>query len=120
MSARNVTLFLAILWLAAYGASLAALLLLEPTGDGFTRGLNRVSSFVTWQLVAGLIGIGVWLAGRGLPRGSPARWFSRVPALLALLLALAIAGLIGWVNLTRPAPLSDPAPPPATTVPADG
>lgn len=117
MTARNLTLFLAILWLAAYGASFAALFLLEPTGDGFTRGLNRVSSFVTWQFAAGLIGLGVWLAGRGLPRGSPARWFSRVPTFLALLLLLAIVGLIAWVNLTKPAPVAEPAPPPKTTAP---
>ena len=53
----------------------------------------------------------------GLPRGSPARWFSRVPTFLALLLLLAIVGLIAWVNLTKPAPVTEPAPPPKTTAP---
>lgn len=118
MRARTLTLILAAVWLAAYAASLGALFLLEPTGDGFTRGLNRVTAFFGWQFAAGLVGLGVWLAGRGLPRGSAARWFSRVPALLALALFLAVVGLIAWVNLSKPAPVTDIPPPPKTALPA--
>lgn len=119
MPARQLTLILTALWAAAYVASLWGLLMLEPTGDGFTRGLNRVTAFVGWQFAAGLIGLGVWMAGRGLPVGSMARRLSRVPALLGLLLALAIVGLIAFVNLTKPAAQTEPAPPARTTLPAD-
>lgn len=119
MPAKQLTLILTALWAAAYLASLWGLLATEPTGDGFTRGLNRVTAFVGWQFAAGLIGLGVWLAGRGLPAGSMPRRFSRVPALLGLLLLLAIVGLIAYANLSKPAPQTEPPPPAKTTVPAD-
>jgi hypothetical protein len=38
-------------WAALFLASFLALAA-EPAGDGFTRGLNRLASFMTWQGVA--------------------------------------------------------------------
>jgi hypothetical protein len=43
---------LAVLWLALFVASFVVLLTTEPVGDGFTRGLNRLAAFMTWQGVA--------------------------------------------------------------------
>ena len=40
----RILLFLAFaLWAAAFAGSFAALFLVQATGDGFTRGLNRVA-----------------------------------------------------------------------------
>lgn len=105
---RAARTILTLIWLAACAASFWGLWMLEPTGDSFLRGANRLMAFLGWQTAAGVIGIVLWLTGRGLPRGSPARWLSRVPALLALLLALAIVGLIAWVNLAKPSPQTEP------------
>ena len=111
---RAALTILTLLWLAAYAASFWGLLMLEPTGDSFLRGANRVTAFFGWQTAAGLVGIVLWLTGRSLPRGSPARWLSRVPALLALLLALAVVGLIAWVNFAKPPPMTEPPANPVT------
>jgi hypothetical protein len=40
---------LAALWLLLFVTSFVAFFVIEPTGDGFTRGLNRLASFLTWQ-----------------------------------------------------------------------
>lgn len=42
----------AALWLALFVASFIVALTTEPTGDSFTRGLNRLASFMTWQAAA--------------------------------------------------------------------
>ncbi|SLN39851.1 hypothetical protein PSA7680_01974 [Pseudoruegeria aquimaris] len=74
-----------------------------PTGDGFTRGMNRITGFLAGQLVAGLLAIFCWQAGSG--GGSRlARWAARLPALVALAWVLGIAGLIGWAWITHPGP----------------
>lgn len=112
---RAALIVLTLLWLAAYAASFWGLIMLEPTGDSFLRGANRVMAFLGWQTAAGMVGILLWLTGRSLPRGSPARWLSRVPALLALALALFIVGLIAWANLTKPSPDAPPPTAPAST-----
>jgi hypothetical protein len=74
----------------AVGFALAA----DPTGDGFTRGLNRLTGFVGWQGGGDDPRAGAWLSARGLPRGDRLRWLARVPGWWALLLVLGIAILI--------------------------
>jgi hypothetical protein len=105
----------AALWAVLYAASLIAPFVLEATGDGFTRGINRVVAFLQLQIAALVPALVLWAFGTHLPRGP--RWASRVPALLALLLVLGIVALIVGVNLSRPAP--DGSPPPTVTAPVD-
>jgi hypothetical protein len=111
---RAALTILTLLWLGAYAASFWGLWMLEPTGDSFLRGANRLMAFLGWQTAAGVVGILLWLTGRSLPRGSPARWLSRVPVLLGLLLAVAIVGLIAWVNFAKPPPQTEPPANPVT------
>jgi hypothetical protein len=106
---------LAALWAALYAASLIAPFVLEATGDGFPRGINRVMAFLQLQIAALVPALVLWAFGNHLPRGP--RLASRVPALLALLLALGIVALIVGVYLSRPAP--DSSPPAPVTVPVD-
>lgn len=117
MTRPTLTRLLLVLWAAAAAASLWYLFLAEPTGDGFTRGLNRLAGFVGWQLVAAMLAAITWWAGRGEARGSALRWISRVPAILAILLTLSIAALILWLRLSDPPqPYVPPGPP---TAPAE-
>jgi hypothetical protein len=44
----------------------------EPTGDGFTRGLNRLTGFVGWQAAGMILALIAWLSARALPKGDPA------------------------------------------------
>lgn len=97
------------LWAAIWVWSLIFLAITEPSGDGFTRGLNRVAGFLGWQGVAAALAVAVWIMGRGLAGG--ARWATRLPLILALLLVLGIAGMIGVALLG-----SSPPTPPATGV----
>lgn len=95
MSARNWALLLLLIWLGVYGWSFLSFYLTAPTGDGFTRGLNRITSFFTWQIGAGVIAIGVWIMGQAFEKGTLWRWATRLPALLALALFIAtVAGIL--------------------------
>jgi hypothetical protein len=66
------------LWAGAMAASAFALAA-ESVGDGFLRGLDRVIGFFGWQLVAAVLALLVWIAGRPLPKGTVLRWLARVP-----------------------------------------
>ena len=96
---RLVTLLIAV-WAGLFVWSFIGFTITEPTGDGFTRGLNRISGFLLWQLAAGIVAAPAYIAGRALPRGSGMRWLSRVPLALAVALVLAIVGVILWARFS--------------------
>jgi hypothetical protein len=75
----TITMAVSLWWLCA-----------DATGDGFTRGLNRVMGFLGWQLAGALLALPLWKGVREL--GGWRRWLGRVPAIWAL-------GLIGAVVL---------------------
>ena len=108
------------LWALAFAASFVMTGMTDPTGDGFTRGLNRVTTFLGWQGAAGLIGIVLWVVGNGFAKGTWSRRLSRAPAAFFGLLVAAIVGLILYSNLTKPPPLNAPpaTPPTAPAEPA--
>lgn len=117
MSRPILTRILLVLWAAAVAMSLWYLFMVEATGDGFTRGLNRLTGFLGWQLVAAILAGSIWWTGRGLARGRPLRWASRVPGLLVLALVVLIAGMILWARLADPPPPY--VPPGPVTAPAE-
>ncbi len=92
---RLALMALLALWVAAWGLSVMQLLA-EPTGDGFTRGMNRMSGFLGWQGVAGMIALSLWGVGRGFAKPSGIRRVSAVPLGLTLVLLLALAGAAIW------------------------
>lgn len=82
---------------------------LEPTGSGFTRGMNRVGAWLQWQGIALLVAAGVWLVARRLDGGERGyRRLGRAPlvvsGLLLGLLCLAYLGLIIYANVNKPSP----------------
>lgn len=99
---RNIFYILTALWVAAYAGSVIALQTTDPTGDGMTRGLNRLTAFLGWQVVAGFVAIGVWIAGNSFPKGSQSRLFSRVPTALSVVLIAVISGVIIFANSNQP------------------
>lgn len=113
MTARKWTLALLALWAFCIGASVAVLWLTPARGDGLTRGINIVMTFLAWQAAAGLVAIAVWITGRRVA-ATWLRWLARLPLLLAILLVLSLAGLLLWVNLGDPGrPETPPASAPA-------
>lgn len=104
------------LWATAVAVSVWYLVWSTPTGDGLTRGLNRLAGFLGWQMGAAVIAAVAWWAGSAVPRGSPLRLLARLPGMLAAALAVAILALMLWANLTKPAP-QPPRPATPTTAP---
>lgn len=41
-----------VVWLAVYVWSFRVMITTDPSGDGFTHGINRLVGFMTWQTVA--------------------------------------------------------------------
>lgn len=96
MRSRTLLLVALGLWAAAFVWSYLQLWVTEPTGDGFTRGLNRVTALFGWQLVAAAMAIGIWFAGRKQPGVN--RWLTRAPLLLAAVLPVGMLVLTIYAN----------------------
>lgn len=84
------------LWLLTYGWSFLIFQNTAATGDSFTRGLNRISAFLGWQVAAGVIAVPVWFLGRMYSKASIASWFTRLPLVLAALLVVIPVGLFAF------------------------
>ena len=116
---RLLCLLALAVWTALFSLSFILLFTLEPTGDGFTRGLNRIGAFLTWQGFALVVAIIALLAGRGLGRDTPGlRWLCRTPAIIQVLMALLLVGVILFARFSTPAvePFIPPGP---VTAPAE-
>lgn len=112
MTRYPVILALLILWAVLWLGSIAVPALVAPTGDGFTRGLNRIGYFMGFQLGAGMIGVIVMILR---PTTGRLRWIALIPVSLAGLLILAIGAVILWARMHNPDPGPRPMPPkPAT------
>ena len=70
-------------WALAWVGSFAAFALIGPTGEGFVRGMNRVTVLLGWQGVAVMLSIAVLCAGLAWPRRHPVRRASGIPLTLA-------------------------------------
>ena len=95
---------LAGLWLVVFLVSFAVLILTEPTGDGFTRGLNRLASFMTWQGVAFAPAVvAAYLtyraAGKAEPHSKPLGYG---PLATSVLLIALLIGIIAFRVLVQP------------------
>ena len=83
-------------WVFAFGWSILGAAWAEAAGDGFTRGLNRVTHFLGWQAVAGLLGLAAFGVSRAWPADSGLRRVSVWPLRLAILLAVALLAFYIW------------------------
>jgi hypothetical protein len=88
-----VRIGLLLLWLVFMALS-GASLLAEPLGDGFTRGLNRVTGFLGWQIAGAVLALALWLSSGTLEKGRPMRRICRIPGVWALVLGGLIAAWI--------------------------
>lgn len=116
MDNRNLLWAGLALWVLVFAGSFVVPWLTPATGDGFTRGLNRISGFFGWQLAAGVVALVVWVLGSRLERKTAARRVSRLPASAFGLLVVAVLAVILAANFRKPAP--QPEPPGPVTAPA--
>ncbi len=99
---RTLLAILLVVWMGVYVASFIIPWTYNATGDGFTRGLNRIAAFFGWQIAAGVIGLVIWGMGRHQGGSTVMRWLMRIPVLLAAALAVLSVGVILWANLSKP------------------
>lgn len=118
MAAKKIAFVLLGVWVLVYGGSLVSFIMTEPTGDGFTKGLNRITTFLGWQFAAGILAIIIWTLGKYFEAGSKGRWLCRLPVLMALGLVLFVVGIIAFAAMKHPpAPKATPSVPQETTLP---
>lgn len=85
-------------WLIAFGYAFFSFAATQPRGDGFVRGMNRVTSYLGWQGIAGMISVAIFSVGRGWTKGTTIRRMSLVPITVAFLHVAAIGGVILWAR----------------------
>ena len=49
---QMILLAIILLWASLFALSIIAAVSAEPTGDGFTRGMNRTAVFLKWHAAA--------------------------------------------------------------------
>ena len=95
---------LAALWLVPFAVSFAMFLTTAPTGDSFTRGLNRITVFLTWQgaafVVAMLAGLATWQVGAN--GGKNIKVIGYAPLAVSALLVATLVAIIGYTVLVNP------------------
>ena len=101
---RQLVYALAGVWLLVFVASFFVLLLVEPTGEGLSRGLNRMSSFMTWQGAALVVAMATALvtrlaAARGAQNIKLAGYF---PLAASVFVLAALVALVAFQVLVRP------------------
>jgi len=111
-SALKITLAI---WAIAFFGAFVMWQLEAPTGSSFTRGMNRVFTFIGWQGVAIIFAIIAWYMGRAVPAGSVLRRASKAPLIAQFLLMLGIMAVIIWAQYS--APDFAPVPPRTPTAP---
>lgn len=107
---RRLAWGLLIIWSLVFAASVLFPFMQEATGDGFTRGLNRVGTFFGLQFAAGLIAVFIWPLSKHLGSTRAALWLGRTPAIIAATLLVLVIAVILWVRFAKPPP-SDYVPP---------
>ena len=76
MTARTLTMVFLALWLIAFAGAFLAFWLTPARDFGLTAGLNRISTFLGWQAVAGFLAVLAWTTGTRLEKGTGLRRLS--------------------------------------------
>ena len=103
---RRIVTVCAWAWLVIFAGSFFWVRLITPTGDGFTRGMNRITALMGWQALAGVLAI-ICLAGYlGFPRPRP-KWLRLAgwgPMIGTGLLIGFVVGLFVYSAAVKPPP----------------
>ncbi|MEM6833803.1 MAG: hypothetical protein ACFBZ9_11470 [Sphingomonadales bacterium] len=93
MSRKTILMIAGVLWAGLCIYSFYAAMNTPPTGDGFTRGLNRIVLFLTWHGAAIATAIGLCIVGWRLEEKGW-RWLSRTPILLHVVATTIFFGVV--------------------------
>lgn len=116
MKSPFVLSLLLVIWLALFAYSFFSVAGVEPTGDSFLRGMNRVTLFLKWHGSAFAFALAsLFLGWRA--QSKQRRWLSRLPTLAHLLLLLGTLGTAIYLYQSEKAALLEDQVPPLTTTP---
>lgn len=95
---------LAALWLALFVTSFVALQVTAPEGEGFTRGLNRLAAFLTWQGAALVVAVAGALVLRSAALAVRERWrlVGFAPLVVSVVVVAAVVAIIAFRVLVQP------------------
>jgi hypothetical protein len=93
----------AAVWLVLFITSFVVLQLTSPTGDGFTRGLNRIVAFMTWQIAALVLAmVGALLTYRFGGGGKHGKVLGYAPLAFSVLLIGLFVAIIAFRVFVQP------------------
>jgi hypothetical protein len=105
MNVRGIVYALGAVWAVLMAVSLVSSLGAEAEGDGFTRGLNRIVSFLTWQAVAFIVAV----VAATITRAAAQRGVDRIklagylPLAASVFIVGALVAMIAFRVLVQPA-----------------
>lgn len=94
---------LLLVWLALFALSIILAAGAEPTGDGFTRGMNRTTTFLKWQLAAFVIAlVSFFMTRRNASSFSTTLQFiGKTPFYTHCVILVFVVGMIVYAVLTN-------------------
>ena len=103
--ARYRVIGLVLAWAMIFAASYAVPMSMEATGDGFTRGLNRLGYWFWPQVAAFVLAIVVWTvaAGRRAELSNGLFWLARLPLIAVAVQVAVFIALVIYAMITVPA-----------------
>lgn len=104
MASRYVVFAAAGLWLGLFVVSFIVFNAMSPSGDGFTRGIDRASALLAWQagaMVAAVAALLSTLRQKG-PRGFGVSFAGLAPMAVMVLELLVVVALVMWAATRDP------------------
>jgi len=101
---RQIVYGLAAVWLVLFLLSFVLMQLAEPSGSGFTRGLNRIASFLSWQSAAFVAAMVLaWLTRRAVDRGvANVKLVGYLPLAVSVFLVVSVIAIIAYRVFVAP------------------
>ena len=104
MASRYMVFAAAGLWLALFVTSFVVFNSMTPSGDGFTRGMDRAGALLAWQagaMVAAMAAM-VFTLRQKVPRGFGVSFAGLAPMLVMVLELIVTVALMAWVATRDP------------------
>ena len=96
MTARRLLLILLVCWVQCVVLSFVQPYFTAPTGDGFVRGMNRITIWILWQLAALILAVAMMVirALRARELSPAMQWVGQGPLILSV---IGLGGLFGYL-----------------------
>ena len=92
-----------VVWMIFFVLSIIMAVSTEPTGDGFTRGMNRTMVFLTWQVAAFVVSLISFFLARDKTSNSSKtlRFIGKTPLYTHCVILIFVVGVVLYTILTN-------------------